>query len=1181
MSNQSKDSPAGDMLPALSDVLPVVPAPVAVTQAPGAPAASSPASPLSDGPAVSGYEILAELGRGGMGVVYKARQLSLNRLVALKMILSAEHAGAAQLGRFRTEAEALARLEHANVVRIYEVGEHRGLPFFSLELVEAGSLDRKLGGVPQPAREAGQLIEVLARAVHAAHQKGVVHRDLKPANVLLASDGTPKVTDFGLAKTLDAGRGHTQTGQIMGTPSYMAPEQAGGKGQEVGPAADVYALGAILYELLTGRPPFLAAKPLDTVMQVLADEPVAPRRLQPKVSRDLETICLKCLEKEPRKRYASALALAEDLRRFGAGEPIQARPAGLLERAVKWARRRPAVAALSALVVLVAVVGLAGVTVAWLDAAEQRRATEDRNEQLTRTRDDLQKANLATKREADAALTAKHEAERNGYFSNVALARQLWQGNAVPRAVQALDRCPAEFRKWEWHYLRRLCRTELSTYPWQTGRPLAVVLGPGGQYAAAVDAEDGSVRVWETTSGKELLQPLPARSATGLAFHKDGKQLAMSRAFAIAVLDLDTQKEAVYLQKSNCHFHCVVFTGDSRLLAAGYAKVNGPHDVGEVEVWDVKAGRRILKVAGFRAFPKVGLSHRAMTLSLDGRHLAALAADSGMRGEDKEPQVSLEHVPANASKPRPKPQPKKPLPPEKEDKRKPVPLFGAQIKVWDVEKGREVRTLDGMVDSQTDLAFSPDGRLLAWGNGAAVALLDLAGEQTPRMLAGHQHDVRAVAFSPDGKRLASGSEDTAIKLWDVQTGTEEFSLRGHNEPVLRVAFAPDGTRLASCAGTLLPGSGVVKVWDATANPEALTERGPAEQASFCLALDAARRRYVTLQGKILAGDGPRAMTVSLRQVGKERAVFQAPFDKAETMPTTFSPDGLLLAGLGRAKLVLFDARTGAEKKTLALPRDAGANGLPVPLAFSRDGKNLAAAWVKRGQKQESPPEMMVRVWDVATGQPLPDLSRPIGEAADGAQKGVRSTSAFVTALAFHPDGKQLAVGATVAEAGKNDKPALRGELLLWDLPTRRLVATRAFPDLWVGLAYSKDGRLLAAGGGSLSEGMAVVWDNASGKLLFQARGHVRTINAVTFNPDGSRLVTGGGDGALKFWDVATGQEVLTLRGHRRSITTIAFSPDGQSLLSGTGLDFMEMQGIGTTPANLRIPLEVMVWDARR
>src|SRR5262245_24971836 len=280
-------------------------------------------------PFVPGYEIVSELGRGGMGVVYKARQVGLNRLVALKMILSGAHASKNELARFRAEAEAIAQLQHPNIVQVYEVGTCDGLPFFSLEFVEGGSLADKLVGEPMPPRLAAQLLELLARAMEAAHQHGVVHRDLKPANVLLGRKptpeeigagalplGAPKITDFGLAKNLKEQGSHTQSGSIMGTPNYMAPEQAKGLTREIGPLADVYALGAILYELLTGRPPFRGDSPWDTISQVINDDPLPPSTLRHGLPIDLETICLKCLRKEPAKRYSSAAALADDLRLF-------------------------------------------------------------------------------------------------------------------------------------------------------------------------------------------------------------------------------------------------------------------------------------------------------------------------------------------------------------------------------------------------------------------------------------------------------------------------------------------------------------------------------------------------------------------------------------------------------------------------------------------------------------------------------------------------------------------------------------------------------------------------------------------------------------------------------------------------------------------------------------------------
>ena len=342
---------------------------------------TSPSAPPQEGaalPQIPGYEVQATLGHGGMGVVFRAKHLRLNRLVALKMVLAGACASPRERARFQREAEAVAGLRHPNVVQIYDVGDVDGRPYFTMELVEGGTLAQRLAGTPQEARQAGELAATLAGAVQAAHACGIIHRDLKPSNVLLATDGTPKISDFGLARRLGDGAGLTQTGVAVGTPSYMAPEQARGRPDAVGPAVDVYALGAILYELLTGRPPFKGESAAETVHQVIFQEPAPPSLVNPKVPRDLETICLKCLQKDPQRRYGTAAALAEDLARFRRGEPILARRAGLVERLIKWVRRHRSLAAsiVAGMLLLNVVLGV-GVWVLSERTALKAAVTED------------------------------------------------------------------------------------------------------------------------------------------------------------------------------------------------------------------------------------------------------------------------------------------------------------------------------------------------------------------------------------------------------------------------------------------------------------------------------------------------------------------------------------------------------------------------------------------------------------------------------------------------------------------------------------------------------------------------------------------------------------------------------------------------------------------------------------
>jgi eukaryotic-like serine/threonine-protein kinase len=405
------------------------------------------------------YELLEEIARGGMGVVYKARQVSLNRVVALKMILAAELASEADVKRFRTEAEAAANLQHPNIVAIHEVGEHEGRHYFSMDYVAGTSLAALVRQNPLPAPRAARYVQIIADAIRHAHQQGILHRDLKPSNVLIDANDQPRVTDFGLAKRITGGSELTGTGQILGSPSYMPPEQAGARRGAVGPASDVYSLGAVLYELLTGRPPFQAETPLDTLMQVLETEPVSPRLLNPKLPRDLETITLKCLRKEPSGRYGSAAALAEDLKRWQEGKPIRARPVGFGEHAWKWAQRRPAVAALVvivpfALLALVALLVSRSYTNTLKDAnarlelaiGEAEAAKQAEAGQRIQAED----ARKAEEKQRIQTANALEGVEHYRYFNLIVLAEREYRSGDLSRADELLNDCPETLRGWEW-----------------------------------------------------------------------------------------------------------------------------------------------------------------------------------------------------------------------------------------------------------------------------------------------------------------------------------------------------------------------------------------------------------------------------------------------------------------------------------------------------------------------------------------------------------------------------------------------------------------------------------------------------------------------------------------------------------------------------------------------------------
>jgi WD40 repeat protein/tRNA A-37 threonylcarbamoyl transferase component Bud32 len=780
------------------------------------------------------YELLEEIARGGMGVVYKARQVSLNRVVALKMILAGQLASAMDVQRFRTEAEAAANLDHPNIVPLYEVGECEGQHYFSMKLLDGGSLAQRVATRAWPAasraeqQDTARLIATVARAVHHAHQRGILHRDLKPANILLCGDSSddsrrqPMVTDFGLAKRMEGEKGLTQSGAVVGTPSYVAPEQAAGK-KGLTTAVDTYSLGAILYELLTGRPPFRGESPLETFIQVLEKDPEPPRRLNPRVDRELEAICLKCLEKDPQRRYASAEALAQDLERWVAGEPILARRSGPWKRTVKWVKRRPALAAL----ILVAALGFAGVTWQWHRAAMQWHRAEQSLAKL----------------------------ETNLYFNRVALADHWLAAGDLGRAEQYLDLCPPGLRHFEWGYLDRVCHADNITL---RGHKVGFIRGFGfdstGRRLASVD-NSGDIRVWDTGTGENLLsfqgtdEVLGQAVPNGLAFAWGGEHLVLASIGPAGVPDQPGTEMRIVVtgwdpamgkKAFSSNFLCrlerssgsLALSPDGRRVATVSERGapvpgRGPGQPSTLRVWDTQIGQEISTLA--RGFEGVV----AMGFSPDGRRLAA-AHDAELTVWDVEtrrcaftlPTKNGELVESFAF--------------GLDGTRLATAIRGGRVKLWNVETGHEVSELPETARGPV-LALSADSTLLATrGIHGSVKLWDTRTAKEVRTLRGHTWDVTILAFSPDGQQLVSGAmAQNFWRLWRLTEREDRSVLRGHSGAVRSLVFSPDGTRLVSASDDM-----TLHFWDTASRQPAAPPRGLPGAVSE-LAFSADGRRLIT------------------------------------------------------------------------------------------------------------------------------------------------------------------------------------------------------------------------------------------------------------------------------------------------------------------------------------------------
>ncbi len=1027
---------------------------------------------------VGEYEILDELGRGGMGVVYKARHAQLRRVVALKMLLGGEFARESYRARFRAEAEAVARLQHPNIVQIFDIGEWHtvstGTPvaYFTLEYAEGGSLNTRLDGKPQPHGTSVELLLTLAWAVHYAHGQGVVHRDLKPSNVLLTADGQPKLCDFGVAKVLTGTGLETLAGVLVGTPEYMAPEQADGQALHVGPAADVYALGAILYTMLTGRPPFQSASVVETLAQVRFQEPVSPRRLRPSVPRDLETICLKCLQKDPRRRYSSASALADDLDRFQSKRPIFARPAGMWERAWKQARRRPTETILTSVIALVTLLGIGLVSWQWQRAESKASAEAVAKENAQRARQ------LAVQEQAQMALNQGLALCERGEVAHglLWLARSL-QLSTAARADHIDRAIRINTADWE----DQLSRTR---FQFRLSAPVSdLVFSRDGRTLICV-GKDRFIQTWETATGKEARQP-----------HTLSSPAQEPRIHRVSLSPADAHLMAAADDKGRILFwdlHERREVGEPLIHPAGRTVLDftfspdGQHlltccDDGSTRIWDVASRKQI----GDALRHGEAVGHYTMALSPDGRTLVTGGEDRQATFWDLITKSRLDPIWLKDS-------PISTLAYCDNGRRILAGTWDGRLFACDSETRREfIMPLQG--SGVSSLAVSPNDEIFATGTRGGVVRFWNAGMlgQTGQTLMLVRPVIR-LAFHPHGTLLATGQDDGMVQLWELprpRTIGRPFLLE---RPVQSIGFSPDGSKLKAAS----PREG--RWWDLTSDQGGrVSWQNPAEGAG---ALEPRRSDGSAEMSETLSvGPDGRSLTLArwARVDGRTRGwielhdtttgnrIRQSPEQSTPFSGLIQSPDSqsLLTWESGTRSALLWDLATLRQARPILRSLDA-----PIHQAvFRNDGKVLLVAC----------PDGSARLWDLTKDEEI--------------NPGLRPHHGYpLTAVAFDPTGQRVVTGCQDGTVG------------IWDVINGKLLVNmRGHSGEIAAVTFSPNGKTLLT---ASHDGSARFWDTESGIPLGPPLRHAEAVHCVAFHPNGQSIATGTRDGKVLRWLVPSPPE---------------------------------------------------------
>lgn len=1053
------------------------------------------------------YTLLAEIGRGGMGIVYRAKDPSMNRLVAIKLIISGPFAGQRELKRFQAEAEAAARLDHPNIVPVYEFGEMEGRRFLSMKLIEGVDLVRRLGGVPMEPRAVAQLLSALARAIHHAHQRGILHRDLKPANVLIDEQDQPHVTDFGLAKLRDRESDLTLSTEILGSPNYMAPEQAAGKADQLTTAADVYSLGAIMYETLTGRPPFKSASPLETMRMVIEVEPIPPHVLYRFADRDLEIICLKCLAKEPTGRYGTALELAEDIERWLRLEPIRARPASVSERVLKWMRRNPKIAALLVLVHVVFVVGISSVLLMSLRLASANRAKQAANLQLEKNIRDFEWQRvdelIATgKRPQALALLA-------GF-----LRRDPKDGAAARRLMSMLNQC-------------NFALPAAAPMRHGVGINSLEVSSEGAHVLTA--AMDGKARIWDWQSGAVLAtfeHPKPVTSARYLA--NGGMVLTACLDGHARLWDVPTQK-AVFL------FPQAVHDSGCRLGPNGRVAALRPSEI-SMQLWDLTHREPLgneLRMAS---------TVRDWVFSPDGTLFAVAAMDGTAyiwRIAESTPLVSTLKVPGDITRALFTP-----------DSKGITLAWGERIGIWDVAQGAKRVEFQAHEAQVLQLGFTADAkRLVTAAYGRPLRIWDTTNFRPLGQPIEAEPPLPVFRLSPDDRRIATSSQSGVCRLWDGFSGLPVCEPFEHAGPVTGLEFSSDGQRLFTASQ-----DGTAQVWKiqnnsprdfsvpttdtvpcASFSPDGRfivrTSRHAAEVFDFQTGkiLGQAMPHNSDIFRLAISPDGRTLATAGWDNVGKlwelQTGTPLAPPLKHlyRLFAIEFSPDGRWVgtgAADGRARL--FDAKSGAPVGAeMVHPSDVN------DVHFRPDGKALLTACT----------DGAARLWSVPEGKEL--WTEPAWHKGS------------VWTAEFSRDSRYV---VTASE----DRTAV-----IRDALTGRPVAAPLRHDRGVAMAgFSPDGRWVLT---CSADRTARVWDVATGRPVSAVMRHRDKVTFARFSPDGTLVLTGCNDGTARLWEARRGYPITEPLAHQGRITGVQFSPDGGHFLSIGSEDALRVWKVPRAP----------------